>query len=124
VAVEHCLACEIEETRAEGETPLSRHDDRVAPERLGQRLAVDRHDLKRIGVDVEDVVAGVVVDHGPLLDRAEANRLVDPVRIEPAAIDQVGKLLVRGGRGNLRFDSGERDGPRAGDLVIADGREW
>ena len=85
----------------------SGHDDRVAPERLGHRLAVDRHDLKWVGVDVEDVVVSCVVDHSPLLDRTEADGLVHPVRIEPAAIDQEGKLLVRGGRGNLRFDGRE-----------------
>ena len=91
---------------------------------LGHRLVVDRHDLERVGVDMEDVVAGVVVDDRPLLDRTEANGLVHPLRIEPTAIDQVGKFLVRGGRGNLRFDGRERNGSGAGDLVVVDWREW
>ena len=57
---------------------------RVAPVAigLGERLAVDRHHLERVGVDVEDVVVLVVVLDRPLLDRAERDRLVDAVGVE------------------------------------------
>ena len=123
VAMQHRLPREIEEAGAEGETSLPRHDDCVVPERLGYRLAVDRRHLKRVGVDVEDVIAGVFVDYGPLFDGTEADGLIHPIGIEPAAIDQIGKLLVRGCRGNFRFDGAKRESPGPGNLVVVDRRE-
>ena len=71
-------------------------------------------------MDVEDVVIGMVVDHGPLLDRAETNALIDASRIEAAAVDQEAELLVGRGRRDLRLAGAERDRPPAGDLVVAD----
>ena len=90
--------------------PLARHHHRVAPDRLGQLLAVDRDHLEGIGVDVEDVVVLVLVDDDPFLDRAQGNALIDPVGVELPAADQIGEFLVVGGRRKLRLLRREASG--------------
>ena len=54
--------------------PFARHDHRVAPHRIAQDLAVHRHHFEVVGVNVEDVVVGVLVDDQPFLGRTERYR--------------------------------------------------
>lgn len=57
----------------------------VVPQRLW--LAVDRHHLIVIDVDMEGVpLVAVVADH-PFRDRIDLDRLVDAVGIEPLTVD-------------------------------------
>ena len=104
VAVQHRLAREIEEPGAERDAAVARHRHRVVPDRDVQSLAVDLGQLERVGVDVEDVIAAVVVDHRPLLDRAEADPLIDSIDVKDPAVDEEGKFLVIAGRRVLRLD--------------------
>ena len=97
VAVQDEAAGEIEKARAEGHAALARHHHRIAPVALGELLAIDRHHLEGVGMDVEDVVVLMLVDDEPFLDRAQGNALIDPVGVEVAAADQVGEFLVVGG---------------------------
>src|ERR1700686_3358415 len=53
--------------------------------------------LEGIGMDVKYMVVGMLVDDGPFLDRAERDALIDAIRIENLAADQVRELLVIGG---------------------------
>ena len=82
---------------------LAVDDDGIAPLRHRQRLAVDRHDLERIGVDMKDVVVMLMrVDDRPLLDRTELDPLIDAVRIELLAIDEKTEFLPMAGSIRLR----------------------
>ena len=76
VAVQDKAASEIHEPRAKRDTALPWHDDRVAPYRIAQVLAVHSHHFEVVGVNVEDVVVGVLVDDQPLLHRTEWNPLI------------------------------------------------
>ena len=71
VAMENEASGEVEKAGAEGHAALARDHHRIAPVALGQLLAIDRHHLKGVGVDVEDMVVLMLVDDGPFLDRAE-----------------------------------------------------
>ena len=74
---------------------LALDDHAIAPFRHGQRLAVDRHDLERDGVDVEDVaVMRMRLDDRPFLDRPELDPLIDAVEIECLAVDEDGESLT------------------------------
>ena len=79
---------EIEKAAAEGYAPVPRHHHGVAPIPLCERLAVDSDHLEGIGVDVKDVVVLVLVDDGPLFDRAKLDALIDAMRIESPATNE------------------------------------
>jgi hypothetical protein len=58
---------EVEEAGAESDAPALRHDHRLVPSPLRERLAVNGHHLEGIGVDM---VVVMLVDDEPFLDRA------------------------------------------------------
>src|SRR5689334_22920335 len=103
VAVEHEAAGKVEKAGAEGHAAILRHHYRVAPIARGDGLAIDRHHLEGIGVDVKDMIVVMLVDDDPLFNRAERYALIDASRIEAAAADQIGELLIVGGGGKLRL---------------------
>lgn len=103
MAVQDEAAGEVLETGAEGHAPITWLHHRVPPDRLRDRLAIDLGELEGVGVDVKDVIAGIVVDDRPFFDGAEDDPLVDPVMIEDVTVDEKGELLVVGGRRILRL---------------------
>ena len=112
---------EIQKARAERHASLPWHHHRIAPILLGELLAIDRDHLERVGVDMKDVVVFMLVDDGPFLDRTERNALVDAIRVESAAADEEAEFLVVGGGWKFGLLDRQRQSPRFGDLLIADG---
>jgi hypothetical protein len=115
---------EIQKARAERHASLPRHHHRIAPIPIDQLLPIDRDHLEGIGVDMKDVVVFMLVDDGPFLDRTERNALVDAIRIESAAADEETEFLIVGGGWKFGLIDGQRQAPRVGDLLIADGSKW
>jgi hypothetical protein len=70
VAVQDKAPGEIPKSRAKGYVSVSGHHHCVVPTRLDQFLAIDCHYFEWIGVNVEDMIVIVLIDDGPLLDRA------------------------------------------------------
>jgi hypothetical protein len=48
------------------------------------------------------MVVVMLVDDGPFLDRPERDALVDAIRVETAAADEVSKFLIIAGRRKFR----------------------
>ena len=108
VTVEYVLPREIEKTAAERDAAAVRHDHRVQPDGLVDRLAIDLRQLERVDVDVEDVVVVLVlVGDRPLLDRVQIDLLIDPIVIEELVVDEEGELAPVTGRVDLRRQPGE-----------------
>src|SRR6266581_2710814 len=91
-------AGKIEKPRPKGYAAFSWNHDCIAPYRRSQRLTIHGDRLERIRVDVEDMIAVIVIHDGPLLDGAERNALIDAIRIETPATDLERKLLIVGSR--------------------------
>src|ERR1700692_1265005 len=84
---------EVLESRTERQTSEARKDRNIEPHRLCKPRAVDMRKLKRIDVNVKDVIVTFKIDDRPLLDRAQLNALIDVVRIKDAAVDRKRKFL-------------------------------
>ena len=69
------------------------------------------------------MVAVIFVDDGPFLNRAEHNALIDAIGVEATAADEESKFLVVGGGWKIGLLDRQRQAPRVGDLLIADGSE-
>ena len=123
VAMHDKMAGEVDEARAKGHAAISGHHHRVMPVPLGDRLAVDRHHLEGVGVDVEDMLVFMLVDDDPFLDGAERNALIGAGGIEAPAADVVGEFLVVGGGREFRLVDGKRDAALVGNLAVGDGNE-
>jgi hypothetical protein len=70
VAVQDKAPGEIPKSRAKGYVSVSGHHHCVVPTRFDQFLAIDCHHFEGIGVNVENMIVIVLIDDGPLLDRA------------------------------------------------------
>ena len=123
VAMQDETAGVIEKAGTYRHPAVARYDDRIAPDRVGQFLAIHRDHLEMVGVDMKNVVAGVSVDDRPFLDGAERNAVVDPVRVVAVAADQVSELLVFGRGRKFGLIDCQNDLVPVGDFLIADGRE-
>src|SRR5271156_1062200 len=86
-------------------------------------LAIDRDYLEGISVDVKYMVAVIFVDDGPFLNCAQHNTLIDAIGVEATAADEESKFLVVGGGRKFGLLDRQRQSPRVGDLLIADGSE-
>jgi hypothetical protein len=69
------------------------------------------------------MVVGMLVDDGPFLDGPKRNTLIDAIRVETAAADEVSEFLVVGGGWKFRLLDRQRQAARVGDLLVADGSE-
>src|SRR5262245_19386105 len=94
---------EIIKSRAKGHASVSGHHRRVAPDRLNRFLAIDRHHLEGIGVDVKDMIIVMLVDDRPFLDCPKRNSMVDAIWVKSPTTDQKRELLVIGCRRKFRL---------------------
>ena len=124
VAVEDEAPGEIEEARAEGRRCPSAAP---SPCRANPRSASFSPLIATIWKGLvwmwKTWSSSSLVDDGPFLDRTERNALVDAIRVERAAADEEAEFLVVGGRRKFGLVDRQRQAPRVGDLLIADGRE-
>ena len=72
---------------------------------------------------MKDMVVFMLVDDGPFLDRTELNALIDTIRVESPAANEEAEFLVVGGGRKFGLVDRQRQAPRVGDLLIADGGE-
>src|SRR6476646_5628778 len=111
----HEATREIEKTGAERYVSLAWHHHCIAPLARRDLLAIDCDHLERIGMNVKDVVGGLLIDDRPFLDGPKRNALTDTVRIESVAAHEVGEFLVVAGGRIFRFERTQCDEPLVGD---------
>src|SRR5262245_27278507 len=120
VTVEDKAPSEIAKSRAKCHAAVSEHHHCVAPDRLNQLLAIDRHHLEGIGVDVEDMIIIVLIDDNPFLDRPKWDSMVDTIWVKSPTTDQKCELLVIGGGRKFRLLGRQRQATGVGDFLVTD----
>ena len=91
VAVVDKFARIVEKSGPDDDLTESRDGCRVLPGVGINRLAIDLYHLEVVDVDVERVPILTGVAQPPLFGRAERDRLIDPLLVKLAAIDEYPK---------------------------------